>query len=65
MVDWTKSMQQTFEYYTVNPDTWRDDKRLTTITKSTIDRDENSDTLGSASIEATETLVSATFAYIS
>lgn len=53
MVDWTKSMQQTFEYYTVNPDTWRDDKRLTTITKSTIDRDENSDTLGSASIEAT------------
>lgn len=52
MIDWTKSMQQTFEYYTVNPDTWRDDKKLTNITKSTIDRDESSETLGSASIEA-------------
>lgn len=52
MVDWTKSMTQTFEYYTVNPDTWRDDKRLTNIVKSTIDRDESSETLGSASIEA-------------
>lgn len=52
MIDWTKSMQQTFEYYTVNPDTWRDDKKLTNIIKSIIDRDESSETLGSASIEA-------------
>ena len=24
MPDWTKSMQQTFEYYVVDPNTWKD-----------------------------------------
>lgn len=56
MPDWGASMQQTFEYYTVDPGTWRDDQRITTVTKSTVDRDSNSETLGSASIEATESL---------
>lgn len=56
MPDWGASMQQTFEYYTVDPGTWRDVKRITTVTKSTIERDSDSETLGSASIEATESL---------
>lgn len=56
MPDWGASMQQTFEYYTVDPGTWRDDQRITTVTKSTVDRDSDSETLGSASIEATESL---------
>lgn len=56
MPNWGESMQQTFEYYTVDPGTWRDDQRITTITKSTIERDSDSETLGSASIEATECL---------
>lgn len=56
MPNWGASMQQTFEYYTVDPGTWRDDQRITTITKSTIERDSDSETLGSASIEATESL---------
>lgn len=56
MPDWGASMQQTFEYYTVDPGTWRDDQRITTVTKSTVDRDSDSETLGSASIEATKSL---------
>ena len=54
MPDWTKSMQQTFEYYTVDPGTWRDDKLLKSIKDSSIDRDRTVETLGSATIDATE-----------
>lgn len=56
MPNWGASMQQTFEYYTVDPGTWRDDQRITTATKSVVERDSESETLGSASIEATESL---------
>lgn len=56
MPDWTKSMQQTFEYYEVDPGTWRDKKQLTNIISSTIDRDSEAETLGSASIDLTETV---------
>lgn len=56
MPDWGASMQQTFEYYTVDPGTWRDNQRITTVTKSVVERDSKSETLGSASIEATESL---------
>lgn len=52
MVDWSKSMKQSFEYYIVNPDTWKDEKPLTNVKSSSIDRDLEADTLGSASIEA-------------
>lgn len=55
-IDWTKSMRQSFEYYTVDPYTWRDRDLLKTITACTIDRDESSSTLGSASIDMTESL---------
>lgn len=56
MPDWTKSMQQTFEYYTVDPGTWKDMKRLTCVKSSSITRDSEADTLGSATIEVTESL---------
>lgn len=54
MPDWTKSMQQTFEYYTVDPTSWKDNKRLDIVTSSTIERDGSAETLGSASISITE-----------
>ena len=39
MVDWTKSMQQTFEYYIVDPSTWKDTRLLNNVKSCTIDRD--------------------------
>lgn len=56
MPDWTKSMQQTFEYYIVDPGTWKDVKMLNNVKNSTIERDSEADTLGSASIDLTESL---------
>lgn len=56
MPDWTQSMQQTFEYYTVDPATWRDLKRLDTVKSCTINRDSEVETLGSATIDVTESL---------
>lgn len=53
MPDWSKSMQQSFEYYVVDPFTWKDKARLDTVKSSTISRDAEADTLGSASIEIT------------
>lgn len=54
MIDWTASMQQTFEFYSVDPITWQDEKLLTTIKSASLKRDSGVDTLGSASINATE-----------
>lgn len=54
MPDWTKSMTQTFEYYIVNPNSWRDEKPLKFVKSSSIDRDEDTDTLGSMSIDMDE-----------
>ena len=56
MVDWLSSMQQTFEYYTVDPGTWKDDKPLTNVKSCTINRDADADTLGSASFDITDSL---------
>lgn len=56
MIDWTASMQQSFEYYMVNPTTWKDSKRIDIVKTCTISRDSEADTLGSASIDITETL---------
>lgn len=53
MTDWLSSMQQSFEYYTVDPKTWRDVNKLDTVISSTIDRDLQADTLGSAYIDMT------------
>lgn len=56
MVDWTKSMEQSFEYYEVDPNTWKDLKPLDMVKSCTIDRDSSVDTLGSASIDVTDLL---------
>ena len=56
MPNWNESMQQTFEYYTVNPDTWKDDKQIKNIKSSNIVRDSTLETLGSASIDITESI---------
>lgn len=56
MADWLSSMQQTFEYYTVDPGTWKDDKKLTNVKTCTINRDADADTLGSASFGITDSL---------
>ena len=56
MIDWTKSMRQTFEYYIVDPATWFDVEPLTTIKSCSITRDSTLDTLGSASIESSDDL---------
>ena len=54
MPDWTKPMSQTFEYYTVDPGTWKDDKLLDIVTTSAIEYSNDADTLGSASFNVTE-----------
>lgn len=56
MADWTKSMQQTFEYYTVDPVSWRNMDELKNVKKCTIFRDSTVATLGSASLDVTETV---------
>ena len=54
MADWTASMQQTFEYYTVDPGTWRDVKRIDCVTSCSITRDSTTETLQTASIDMTD-----------
>lgn len=51
MIDWTRSMQQTFEFYTVDPDSWGDKELITTVESCSITRDAKVDTLGSASFK--------------
>lgn len=54
MVNWFESMQQTFEYYLVDTTTWKDTKQLNNVKSCTIDRDYETATLGSATIDVTE-----------
>ena len=56
MVDWLSSMQQTFEYYIVDPATWKDAKKIENVKSCSISRDSDAGTLGSASINITESL---------
>ena len=56
MVDWSASMQQTFEYYTVDPNTWMDNKKIENVKSCSISRDSEAETLGSATIDITESL---------
>ena len=55
-IDWSESMEQTFEYYEVDPNTWKDIRKIENVKSCSIDRDESSDTLGSASISIVDTL---------
>lgn len=54
MIDWTKSMQQSYEFFEVDPGTWGDKKQLNCITNGTINRDIEQVSLGSASFECTD-----------
>ena len=56
MPDWSKSMQQAFEFYTVDPGTWKDVKKLDNVKSCSISWDSDANTLGSATIDATETV---------
>lgn len=52
MPNWHASMRQTFEFYSVDPFTWRDDTLLENVKSCTINWDSSAETLGSATIEA-------------
>lgn len=56
MANWTSTMQQTFEYYIVDPGTWKDMRKINTVISSNITRDSSAETLGSATIDLTEPL---------
>ena len=56
MPDWLSSMQQTFEYYVVDPGTWKDVRRLDNVKSCTINRDETVETLGSATIDMDDSI---------
>lgn len=56
MTDWTKSMQQTFEYYIVNPATWKDVRRINNVKSGSLTRDLGVETLGSATFDIEEPL---------
>ena len=56
MADWLASMQQTFEYYVVDPATWKDTRQVNNVKSCTINRDADAETLGSATIDLTESL---------
>ena len=56
MPDWSASMQQTFEYYIVDPGTWLDKQRISTTISCTINRDADAETLGSATIDIAEAI---------
>ena len=54
MPNWTSTMQQTFEYYTVDPYTWKDISKIENVISSSIKWDYSTETLGSASIDVNE-----------
>lgn len=56
MANWTESMQQTFKYYIVNPATWKNVKEITNVKSSDISFDAGAETLGSATIDVTESV---------
>ena len=56
MADWLSSMTQTFEYYVVDPNTWKDSKLIDNVISCTINRDAEAETLGSATIDIAESL---------
>lgn len=56
MIDWSDSMDQTFEYYIVDPNTWKDRTQLKNVKSCTITRDSDTETLGSATIDIEESI---------
>lgn len=56
MPNWSEPMRQDYEYYIVDPGTWRDIKPIKTVTSCTFNRDLDAETLGSATIDVSESL---------
>lgn len=56
MPNWAESMQQSFEYYMVDPGTWKEVKFLDNVKSCSISRDLETDTLGSATIDVTQSV---------
>lgn len=53
-IDWTESMQQTYEFYKVDPKSWFDISPIKTIKSATITRDSEDETLQHASLDGTD-----------
>lgn len=51
MADWRSAMEQTFEYYIVDPISWLDVEKLEGVSKCKITRDSSAETLGSATLD--------------
>ena len=58
MIDWKKSMKRTFEFYEVDSKTWKDKRKLSNITECSIKWDLDAETLGSAIIKSSESVIS-------
>lgn len=56
MPNWRESMEQTFEFYTVDPGTWKETGKLDNVKSCSIIRDLDAETLGSATIDITESV---------
>ena len=56
MPDWTKSMQQSYEYYVVDPASMADVQRLDTVKSASFTRDAAAETLGSATIDVSNSV---------
>ena len=56
MPNWLESMQRTYEFYIVDPTTWKDISKLNNVEKCSISWDSEAETLGSATIDVTESV---------
>ena len=56
MTDWSSSMQQRFEYYVIDPSTWKEVELLHNVKSCTVNRESSSITRGSATIDADDSL---------
>lgn len=56
MIDWLSSMQQTYEYYIVDPNTWKDVRRISNVKRCAIERDSEVETLGSATFDVIDSI---------
>lgn len=56
MPKWNESMQQTFEYYIVDPYSWKDIRPIQNVINSKISRDAETETLGSLTLDVSDSL---------
>lgn len=52
-ITWDASMQQTYEFYEIDPVTWKEKHRIDTVVGCSISRDYDADTKGNATIDIT------------